>query len=145
MALDRRALREWTPLYAAAESGDVDEVRELLEGGKYDVNCTYLGGRTPLHVAAAKGHLGVVKVLASEFKADVGACTDSGETPMSMAANKGHLDVVRVLVSEFKADVNARTAGLSSHTHWECDTLISLPSHSHTLKRSFCNISHSFC
>ena len=23
-------------------------------------------------------------------------------------------------------------AGLSSHTHWECDTLISLPSHSHT-------------
>ena len=25
-------------------------------------------------------------------------------------------------------------AGLSSHTHWECDTLISLPSHSHTHK-----------
>ena len=35
--------------------------------------------------------------------------------------------------------------GLSSHTHWECDTLISLPSHSHTRKWSFCNISHSFC
>ena len=35
-------------------------------------------------------------------------------------------------------------AGLSSHTHWECDTHISLPSHSHTRKWRFCNISHSF-
>ena len=26
---------------------------------------------------------------------------------------------------------------------WECDTLISLPSHSHTPKRSFCNIYHA--
>ena len=44
-------------------------------------------------------------------------------------------------------DANSHTpsAGLLSHTHWECDTLISLPSHSHTPKSSFYNISHSFC
>ena len=33
--------------------------------------------------------------------------------------------------------IGSTITGLSSHTHWECDTLISLPSDSHTPKRSF--------
>ena len=98
-----------TPLHAAARSGDVDKVRELLEGGEYDVNCFDVGGWTPLHMAAYYGHLGMVKVLISEFKANVNACTDSGETPLHQAALNGHSGVVRVLVSEFMADVNSPT------------------------------------
>ena len=34
---------------------------------------------------------------------------------------------------------------MSSHTHWECDTLVLPPSYSHTCRRSFCEVSHSFC
>ena len=96
-------------LHIVALSGDVDKVRELLEGGECDVNCVDKDGWTPLHEAASEGHLGVVRVLLSEFKANVIAHTDSGETPLHCAAKKGHLDVVRVLVSEFKANVNAHT------------------------------------
>ena len=96
-----------TPLHEAASSGDVDKVRDLLEGGKYDVNCVDGLGYTPLHWAADRGHLGVVRVLTSEFKADVNAHDNLGETPLHMAANRGHLPVVRMLISEFKADVNA--------------------------------------
>ena len=98
-----------TPLHLAAKSGDMDKVRELLEGGKYGVNCFDLGRWTPLHMAAYCGHLGVVKVLISEFKANVNACTDSGETPLHQAASNGHSGVVRVLISEFKSDVNTPT------------------------------------
>ena len=108
MAGNRRPT-EWTLLHGAAWAGDVDKVRELLEGGKYDVNCVDKDGWTPLHVAANRGHLGVVRVLVSEFKADVNAHNKNGETPLHVAANRGHLDVIRVLVSEFKADVNTHS------------------------------------
>ena len=63
-------MEKWTPLHRASQSGDVDKVRELLEGGKYDVNCVDWDERTPLHKAAYWGNLGVVRVLL-EFKADV--------------------------------------------------------------------------
>ena len=90
-----------TPLHTAAELGDEEEVRKLLEDRRYDVNCVDELGWTPLHKAASKGHLGVVRVL---VKADVNAHDKCGDTPLHMAAGRGHLDVVRVLV---KADVNA--------------------------------------
>ena len=96
-----------TLLHKAAASGDVDKVRELLEGGKYDVYCVDLLGRTPLHWAVDNGHMGVVRVLVSEFQADINKFY-GGETLLHKAADKDHLDVVRVLVSECKANVNVR-------------------------------------
>ena len=96
-----------TPLHTAAELGDEEEVRKLLEDRRYDVNCVDELGWTPLHKAASEGHLDVVRVLASEFKADVNAHGEYDDTPLHVAAGRGHLDVVRVLASEFKADVNA--------------------------------------
>ena len=96
-------------LHLAAERGEVDKVRKLLEGGRCDVNCVDTSGYTPLHRAAYWGHLDVVKVLMSEFKADVNAHTNSGETLLHIVASGGHLDVVKVLISEFKAGVNACT------------------------------------
>ena len=96
-----------TPLHEAASSGDVDKVRDLVGGGKYDVNCVDKLGYTPLHWAADRGHLGVVRLLISEFKACVDTLNSSSETPLHMAANRGHLPVVRMLISKFKADVSA--------------------------------------
>ena len=107
MALDSK--KTSTPLHTAAQSGDVDKVRELLDGNRYNVNCVDWLGRTPVHEAASRGHTGVVRVLLSEFKADVNACAYSGATPLHGAAYWGHLGVMRVLISEFKADVNATT------------------------------------
>ena len=101
--------RECALLRGAAVSGDVDKVRELLEGGEYDINCVDEYGWTPLHEAAFRGHLGVVRVLVSEFQADVNVHNKVGETPLHLAAHRGHLGVVRVLMSECKADVNALT------------------------------------
>ena len=99
--------RKWAPLHEAAESGDVDKVRKLIEGGRYSVDCVDGNGWTPLHKAASRGHVDVVRVLVSEFSANANACTGNGDTPLHLAASSGHLDVVRVFVSDSKADVNA--------------------------------------
>ena len=112
MALQSK--RQWTPLHEAAHSGEVDKVRELLKGGKYDVNCVDLAGWTPLHEAVSRGHLGVVKVLALEFKADVNARDNDGNTPLHRAILEGHLGVVRFLLTEFKIDVNDSCNGTST-------------------------------
>ena len=107
--------QQWTPLYvtplhAAAKSGDVNKVRELLEGGKYDVNCIDSRGWTPLRYAADGGHSDVVRMLISEFRADIKFdehTNDHDKIPLlHVAAARGHLGVIRVLISEFKADVN---------------------------------------
>ena len=118
MCLPNMALYDGQSLHEAVKSGDVDKVRELLEGGKCNVNCVVGLGWTPLHEAAYCGHLGVVRVLISEFKAEVDACTGNGETPLHQAAYYGHLSVVRLLISEFKADVEARTDKGYTILHW---------------------------
>ena len=41
-----------TLLHRAAQSGDEEEVRKLLEGSRYDVNRVDTIGWTPLHMAA---------------------------------------------------------------------------------------------
>ena len=77
-------------LFSAAESGDVDKVRELLQQGKYDVNCTDYLGRSPLYYACKEGHLNVVRALVLEFEADVNLETNLYHgTPLHVASKWG--------------------------------------------------------
>ena len=110
---------EWTPLHGAAVRGDVDKVRELLEGGKYDVNCVDEIGWTPLHEAAFRGHLGVVRVLVSEFRADVNARSNAGSTPFNSAMYSDYMneEVAVALMNEFHCD----TKGGTPYIHTACE------------------------
>ena len=98
-----------TPLHDAAESGDLDKARELLETGKYNVNNT--GGvfsETPLHSACRGGHLDMVRMLISEFKADMNIMDRINNTALHEAAQYGKNDVVLALINEFGCDTNIR-------------------------------------
>ena len=95
-----------TPLHIAARNGDVDKVRELLEGGMYGVECPDEFGRTPLHVAARGGHLGVVRVLISEYKASMNAFDNYGRTPFLSAIDYDKEDVALALLEEFNCKVS---------------------------------------
>ena len=90
-------------LHYAAESGDVDKIRELLQQGKYAVNCTDSTGKTPLHYACTKGCMSVVRVLVSEFKVDQSIQDVDGHTALMLAAMAGHSDVVNILLHECPA------------------------------------------
>jgi len=94
-----------TDLHAAAERGDISEVRRLLDCGA-PVDQLDDADETALHGAAAFGHVEVVHLLL-ERGAEVDQ-TDGDEfrTALMHAAGKGHSSTVRLLL-EFGADPNA--------------------------------------
>lgn len=108
------------PLHYAAEDGDVDKVKQLIEQGA-DVNAKGRLGHTPLHMACMglKEHLEVVKLLIAKG-ADVNAKSahrsSSGETPLHFAAEWRHLEIVQLLVAK-GADVNAKSDNGTTPLH----------------------------
>ena len=54
-----------TPLFVAAEKGDLEVVRLLVESGANKDQGTTGKGATPLYIAARNGHLEVVRLLVS--------------------------------------------------------------------------------
>ena len=98
-----------TPLHVAAYSGNVDEARELLKHGRYDVNCTDALGSTPLHWACYyTGCMDMVRMLISEFQADTTLQDTWGYTPLHDAAHWGKEEVALTLITEFGCDTTIR-------------------------------------
>jgi hypothetical protein len=88
------------PLMRAAEQGDVERVRQLLDQGA-DINEVSYGLNrwTALHGAAWKGHPEIARLLIRRG-ADVNAVTNTGLTALQVAQGNGHQDVVAVILEE---------------------------------------------
>lgn len=84
-----------TPLIAAVRAGEVNTVKELLDGGA-DVNEPGEQGWTPLNWASGKGDLELVTLLV-EKGADVFKVGRDQRTPQMIALAAGRADVVRYL------------------------------------------------
>ena len=95
-----------TPLHDAVYWGYVDDARELLKHGRYDVNCRDYLGRTPLHEACANGHVDMVRMLISEFQADTTLQDVWGDTPLHWAVFNRRGEVALTLITEFGCDAN---------------------------------------
>jgi ankyrin repeat protein len=95
-----------TPLFIAAENGDLPVVQCLLEHG-VDNDKVDNEGVTPLWIAAHNSHLPVVQFLV-EQGADVKKADNEGWTPLHIAAQEGHKEIISCLVS-WGASVTART------------------------------------
>ena len=85
------------PLHAAAQSGDLAEVKQLVASG-ISVNKVNSQGATPLHWAAFKGHVDVAKYLISKG-ADVNALTNKGSTPLRLATTHKQTEMIALLKS----------------------------------------------
>src|SRR6185295_5273374 len=95
-----------TALHWAAEHGDQELAKVLLEAGANARAETRIGRHTPLHVAAKGGHDRVVRLLV-DAKADVSALTTTGAAPLHFAAASGSREAVTILL-DAGADVNVR-------------------------------------
>jgi uncharacterized protein len=95
-----------TALHWAAEHGDQELAKVLLEAGANARAETRIGRHTPLHVAAKGGHDRVVRLLV-DAKADVSALTTTGAAPLHFAAASGSREAVTMLL-DAGADVNVR-------------------------------------
>lgn len=84
-----------TPLIEAIRAGEVNTVKDLLDGGA-GVNEPGEQGWTPLNWAAGKGNLELVTLLV-EKGADVFKVGRDQRTPQMIALAAGRVDVVRYL------------------------------------------------
>jgi len=90
-----------SPLYGAAEEGNLKIVKELLAVGA-DCNARLFNTNhqdQPLHTAAERGHVEVVQALLTAG-ADLNSPNRWSNTPMHYAAEKGHEQVVRLLLEK---------------------------------------------
>ena len=112
--------RQRTPLHLAAEKGEFETVRLLIENGS-DVNAKDMDGYTPLHVASqtksawkpsGKGNFDVIKLLVMNG-ADVNAKNRYGDTPLYSAIESRKLETVKLLIEK---GANADSKDLSGGT-----------------------------
>lgn len=99
------------PLIEAAQNGDVNTVKALLDAGG-NVNLKDETGRTLLMYAALRNHKEVAQALLDKG-ADANARSKTGETALSFAAREGHPEIARALLAK-GADVNAEDSSGSA-------------------------------
>ncbi|MDD3586756.1 MAG: ankyrin repeat domain-containing protein [Thermoguttaceae bacterium] len=92
----------FSPLFAAAKSGDLQSVQLFAQAG-VDLSVVGEGGLTPLHAAAQNGHTHVVSFLLDQ-NVDLNAKDWDGNTPLHLAGMEGHAQTAAVLI-EHGADV----------------------------------------
>lgn len=94
-------------LCAAAENGEIETVRSLLQQG-VNIHARNEDGETPLYLAAEAGHADIVTLLL-DAGAQINARDKDGKTPLHLAAQMGHAEVVAILLEEKReAEINAR-------------------------------------
>ncbi|MFM9966942.1 MAG: ankyrin repeat domain-containing protein [Burkholderiales bacterium] len=108
------------PLHGAAQCGNVELIRALVDHCAMVDGTDHITARTALHYAAARGRTEAVEVLL-QCGANLDAMSDEAGyaesyhmTPLHYAAREGHKEVVRLLL---KAGANAGLKG-----GWERET-----------------------
>jgi len=97
--------------HIAAENGDIDVVRNMIEYGK-EKNPADKDGWTGLHYAAANGHAEVVKLILPILQEKNPAAKD-GWTPLHIAAHQGHVEVVNLILPILQEKNPADKIGLT--------------------------------
>ncbi|WP_410542233.1 FxSxx-COOH system tetratricopeptide repeat protein [Wolbachia endosymbiont of Tetranychus urticae] len=88
------------PLLQAVQSGNLEEVKSLVQNGS-DINAQDANGTMPLCHAAYSGHVNIVDFLL-EKGADITKTSNNGNTPLHIASNKGNTKAVKILLAHVK-------------------------------------------
>ncbi|HEY0312916.1 MAG TPA: ankyrin repeat domain-containing protein [Allosphingosinicella sp.] len=99
---------EYTPLDAAATSGDVATVGSALDRNPSLIRSTEWNGESLLHDAVANNQEAMARFLLVRG-ADVNALDKSRLAPLHIAAQNGNVPIIRLLVAH-GAHLNARDA-----------------------------------
>ena len=89
-------------LMQAANSNDVDAIRELVKGG-VSVNTTDSLGRTALHIATLSNQRAAAEALL-ELGADATVHMKDGRNIVHIAAEYGHLELLQLFLQKLKLE-----------------------------------------
>lgn len=98
------------PLHAAAQAGNLSQLRQLLASGADPNEIASddgTGGGTPLHYAMAHGRQAVIASLLQAGSSPNSRAVPADDTPLHLAARENHAGAVKQLV-EAGADIEAR-------------------------------------
>tara|TARA_B100001559_G_scaffold290564_1_gene269671 strand:- start:272 stop:1510 length:1239 start_codon:yes stop_codon:yes gene_type:complete len=102
-----------TSLLVATTLGDVQSIKELIDGGA-DINKPTSDGKTLLHVAASYGHKNAVELLLDNGSR-INATNEEGNTPLFKAVAGRSKKTIELLIAK-GADINTDT-GLHRLAH----------------------------
>ena len=106
--INREDFRGATALHYAAEMGDVEMIKIILNQPKARINVKTLDmGSTPLMIAAGSDKIEAVNYLI-ERGADVGITNNNGFTALMIAAEVGSVDCVQALLNSENCNINAQ-------------------------------------
>mmetsp|Transcript_16160 Transcript_16160/g.40960 ORF Transcript_16160/g.40960 Transcript_16160/m.40960 type:complete len:187 (+) Transcript_16160:94-654(+) len=104
-----------TALHKAANQGDVEACKDILEKGEIDINAPGAAERTALQRAVGGNHLELAQVLI-DMGADVNKTDKAGRTALHWAAIGGHHEPVKLLL-EKNVNINAQTSSGMTALH----------------------------
>lgn len=105
--------KQKTALHIAAECGDVETIKILVQKGA-NVNIDSSEG-TPLHIAAGYGNTEAVRTLITNG-ASISVKDSAGMTALHHAARHRYIEIMRILISS-GADVNSKTNAGATPLH----------------------------
>lgn len=103
---NRQDARKFTPLFYAAENGNVAIIRYLVQDAKARIDEVDTNGNTALFYSVDRGDYQTVQELL-DLGANPNKANRQGTTPLMQAMREGHGPVAELLL-EAKADPNAR-------------------------------------
>ncbi|MFP4057985.1 MAG: ankyrin repeat domain-containing protein [Candidatus Brocadiia bacterium] len=111
----------------AAQEGDAQRMKDVLNEAPDLVRATDSGGKTLLYYAALHGNEAAVEVLLRNGS-DPNVASDKGIAPLYWAAKNGHETIVRQLLAK-RADVHAATPDGHTPLHAAIDHRQGIPRH----------------
>jgi len=110
-------------LHAAAESGKVEKVKEILKANlNLNVNWKYEGvlswNQNALVAAAEKGHDAVVAVLLAHPKIDVNLLDYSGKSALMWSCTNGHTACAKALLLDNRVHVSTPVVKGFTSVQW---------------------------
>ncbi|KAL4093857.1 hypothetical protein PRIC1_011287 [Phytophthora ramorum] len=98
-------------LVRAAEGGEMEAIRLLVEGFGVNVNAEDNNGWTAFMLAVRAGHIEVAQFLALQGGANVYVRDNNNRTALMLAAEGGHAELVSFLVKECDASIYSEDSG----------------------------------
>ncbi|XP_069765535.1 85/88 kDa calcium-independent phospholipase A2 isoform X2 [Narcine bancroftii] len=105
-----------TALHLACKKGDIDCIRELVEGCGARLDIVDKNRETVYHYAARQSNSQIIELLSKQHSIGVNHLSSNGETPLHIACRLGKTDVVKSLLHCQASSSIVGSCGYPIHT-----------------------------